>query len=129
MKALRILVANDQASFRQEMQEMTQSIPWASIVAKAENGLEAIELVRQHCPDVVLMDIVMPGMSGIEATRRIKKIAPQTKVIAITAYDNAEFPRQSIEAGADLFIKKEELEDRLELGCWPYCLGYCYVMV
>ena len=66
MKALRILAANDQASFRQKMQEMTQSIPWASIVAEAKNGLEAIELVKRHRPDVVLMDIVMPGMSGIE---------------------------------------------------------------
>ena len=72
MKALRILAANDQASFRQKMQEMTQAIPWASIVAEAKNGLEAIELVKRHRPDVVLMDIVMPGMSGIEATRRIK---------------------------------------------------------
>jgi DNA-binding NarL/FixJ family response regulator len=117
MKELRSLIADDQASFRKKMQEMTQAIPWASIVAKAENGLEAIELVRQHRPDVVLMDIVMPGMSGIEATRRIKKIAPQTKVIAITAYDNAEFPRRSIEAGADLFIKKEELDSETLKEC------------
>jgi DNA-binding NarL/FixJ family response regulator len=117
MKELRSLIADDQASFRKKMQEMTQAIPWASIVAKAENGLEAIELVRQHRPDVVLMDIVMPGMSGIEATRRIKKIAPQTKVIAITAYDNAEFPRRSIEAGADLFIKKEELDSETLREC------------
>ena len=117
MKALRILVADDQASFRQKMQEMTQSIPWASIVAEAKNGLEAIELVKRHRPDVVLMDIVMPGIDGIEATRRIKEIAPQTKVIAITAYDNREFPKQSVEAGADIFIKKEELDSETLREC------------
>ena len=117
MKALRILVADDQASFRQRMQEMTQSIPWASVVAEAKNGLEAIELVKQRRPDVVLMDIVMPGMNGIEATRRIKEIAPQTKVIAITAYDNTEFPKRSVEAGADLFIKKEELDSEALREC------------
>jgi two-component system nitrate/nitrite response regulator NarL len=89
---------------------MIQSTPWASIVAAAKDGLEAIELVKQHRPDVVVIDIVMPGIDGIEATRRIKKIAPQTKVIAITAYDNTEFPKRSVEAGADLFIKKEELD-------------------
>jgi len=94
-----------------------QAIPWASIVAEAKNGLEAIELVKQYRPDVVLMDIVMPGMSGIEATRRIKEIAPQTKVIAITAYNSAEFPKQSIEAGADLFIKKEELDSESLREC------------
>ena len=117
MKALRILVADDQASFRQRMQEMTQSIPWASVVAEAKNGLEAIELVKRHRPDVVLMDIVMPGIDGIEATRRIKEIAPQTKVIAITAYDNREFPKQSVEAGADIFIKKEELDSETLREC------------
>jgi DNA-binding NarL/FixJ family response regulator len=117
MKAIRVLVADDQAPFRQRMQEMTQCIPWASVVAEAKNGLEAIELVEQCRPDVVLMDIVMPKIDGIEATRRIKKIAPQTKVIAITAYDNAEFPRRSIEAGADLFIKKEELDSETLREC------------
>ena len=96
---------------------MIQSIPWASIVAEAKNGLEAIELVKQRRPDVVLMDIVMPGIDGIEATRRIKEIAPQTKVIAITAYDNAEFPKRSVEAGADLFIKKEELDSETLREC------------
>ncbi len=117
MKELRSLIADDQASFRQKMQEMTQSIPWASVVAEAKNGLEAIELVKQHRPDVVLMDIVMPGIDGIEATRRIKEIAPQTKVIAITAYDNREFPKQSVEAGADIFIKKEELDSETLREC------------
>jgi chemotaxis response regulator CheB len=67
MKTMRILVADDQASFCQRMQEMTQSIPWASIVAEAKNGLEAIELVKQHRPGVVLMDIVMPGIERIRA--------------------------------------------------------------
>jgi len=96
---------------------MIQPIPWASIVAEAKNGLEAIELVKQHRPDVVLIDIVMPVMDGIEATRRIKEIAPQTKVIAITAYEDAEFPKQSIEAGADIFIKKEELDSETLREC------------
>jgi len=109
-EAMRILIVNNLPSFRQQAREKIQDIPWASIVGEAKNGLEAIELVKQLRPDIVLMDIVMPGMSGIEATRRIKEIAPQTKVIVITAYDNAEFPKQSIEAGADMFIKKEELD-------------------
>jgi len=116
-EAMRILIVNNLPSFRQQVREIMQAIPWASIVAEAKNGLEAIELVKQHRPDVVLMDIVMPGMSGIEATRRIKEIAPQTKVIAITAYDNREFPKQSIEAGADLFIKKEELDSEALREC------------
>ena len=115
---MRILIVNNQPSFRQQAREMIPAIPWASIIiAEAKDGMEAIEMVKRHRPDVVLMDIMMPGMSGIEATRRIKKIAPQTKVIAITAYDNAEFPKRSIEAGADLFIKKEELDSEALREC------------
>ena len=117
MKTTRLLIVNNLPSFRQRVREMIQAIPWASIIAEAKNGLEAIELVKRHRPDVVLMDIVMPGMNGIEATRRIKEIAPQTKVIAITAYDNAEFPKRSVEAGADLFIKKEELDSEALREC------------
>jgi DNA-binding NarL/FixJ family response regulator len=117
MKELRSLIADDQPSFRQQAREMIPAIPWASIIAEAKDGVEAIEMVKRHRPDVVLMDIMMPGMSGIEATQRIKEIAPQTKVIAITAYDNAEFPKRSIEAGADLFIKKEELDSETLKEC------------
>ena len=117
MKKLRILVADDQASFRQEMQEVTQSILGLSVVAEAHNAPEAIELVKQHHPNIVLVDIVMPKMSGIEATRCIKEIAPETKIIAITAYDNTEFPKRSIEAGADLFIKKEKLDSETLREC------------
>ena len=109
-KTLHILIADDQPSFRHTLREMMQAEPSWSVVAEASNGLEAIEQVKRHRPDVVLMDIVMPDMSGIEATRCIKKIAPETKIIAITTYDDAEFLKQSIEAGADLFIKKEELD-------------------
>jgi DNA-binding NarL/FixJ family response regulator len=114
---MRILIVNNQPSSCQRAREMIQAIPWTSIVIEAQNGLEAMELVKQHRPDVVLMDIVMPGMSGIEATRRIKEIAPQTKIIAITAYGNAEFPKQSVEAGADLFIRKEELDSETLKEC------------
>ena len=117
IRTMRILIVNNQRSFRQQAREMIAAIPWASIVGEAKDGLEAIELVKRHPPDVVLMDIVMPGIDGIEATRRIKEIAPQTKVIAITAYDNAEFPKQSIEAEADLFIKKEELDSETLREC------------
>jgi DNA-binding NarL/FixJ family response regulator len=109
MIELRVLVVNNSPSFRKEAREMIETIPFVSIVEEAKSGKEAIEFVKKHRPDVVLMDIVMPEMSGIEATRLIKEISPETKVIVITAYDNAEFQKQSIEAGADLFIRKEEL--------------------
>ena len=108
-KTLHILIADDQPSFRHTLREMMQAEPSWFVVTGARNGLEAIEQVKRHRPDVVLMDMVMPVMDGIEAMERIKEIAPQTRVIAMTAYDNAEFPKRSLEAGADCFLKKEEL--------------------
>ena len=116
-ETMSILIVNNLPSFRQKARELVKAIPWVSIVAEARNGPEAIELVKRLHPEVVLMDVVMPGMSGIEASRRIKEIAPRTKIIVITAYDYAKFSERSIEAGADLFIKKEDLDSETLREC------------
>jgi DNA-binding NarL/FixJ family response regulator len=115
---MHILIANNSPSFRKEAREMIETIPFVSIVEEAKSGKEAIEFVKKHHPDVVLMDIVMSGMSGIEATRLVKEISPETKVIVITAYDNEEFQKQSIEAGADFFLRKEELNPDTLMECF-----------
>lgn len=78
------------------------------VVAEASSGMEAVTQMV-HEPDVVLMDVVMPVMDGLEATRRIKQLAPDTIVILTTAYQDAEFQARSMLAGADGFVRKDEL--------------------
>jgi len=82
--------------------------PLWCVVGEAANGLEAVEQMDRD-PGVVLMDIVMPVMNGLEATRRIKRLAPDTIVILTTAYQNIEFMRQSLKVGADGFVLKDDL--------------------
>jgi DNA-binding NarL/FixJ family response regulator len=87
---------------------MISNDPSWSVVAEAADGLEAIARMDQK-PDAVLMDVVMPGMSGLEATRQIKDLAPETIVILTTAYQNHEFRTRSLNAGADGFVLKDDL--------------------
>jgi two-component system invasion response regulator UvrY len=76
------------------------------VVGEYSDGEQAIEAVRQEAPDLVLMDVHMPGMGGIEATRKILRIAPQTKIIAVTVLSDDPFPNQLLDAGARGYISK-----------------------
>jgi len=86
------------------------------VVGEAANGMEALEMVRKLMPHVVLMDIAMPIMGGLEATRRICKEFPRTKVLALTQYDDREYVFPVIEAGAYGFISKTAASSELASG-------------
>lgn len=87
------------------------------VVAQAESGEEAVRLVREHIPDVVLMDLVMPGMEGVEATRKVKDISPRTQIIVLTSYHQDEHIFPALQAGAISYllkdVKAEELVDAI----------------
>jgi DNA-binding NarL/FixJ family response regulator len=114
------LIVDDNRTFRRALRRMVESHPQWFVVAEACDGREAVQLAQLHSPDVVLIDIVMPVMNGVEATKRIKQYASATRVIAFSAYHEEEFRVQGIQAGADYFVWKEELDGTsLEymLGC------------
>ncbi len=106
--ALRFLIVDNHNFARKTLRQMVSDNPSWMVVGEAATGVEAIARMAQR-PDVVLMDIVMPVMDGIEATRRIKKIRPETIVILITAYQDKEFRTRSLESGADGFVLKDDL--------------------
>jgi NarL family two-component system response regulator LiaR len=87
------------------------------VVAEADSGEEAVQLAREHIPDVVLMDLVMPGMDGVEATRRVKDISPRTHIIVLTSYHQDEHIFPALQAGAISYllkdVKAEELVDAI----------------
>jgi DNA-binding NarL/FixJ family response regulator len=106
MQKIRILVVDDHTIVRDGICALLRLTPDIEVVGEAANGRQALEMVRSLLPDVVLMDIAMPIMGGLEATRRICKESPGTKVLALTQYDDREYVFPVIEAGACGFISK-----------------------
>lgn len=106
MSRIKVLIADDHTLVRQGIRSLLALAADIEIVGEAADGRQAIEKVRQLAPDVVLMDLAMPKMGGLEATRRIRKEFPATKVIAVTQYDDSEYVVPVIEAGARGFVTK-----------------------
>ena len=103
---IRILLVDDHDLFRAGMGSILRSQDGMVVVGEYSDGEQAIEAVRREAPDLVLMDVHMPGIGGIEATRKILRIAPQTKIIAVTVLSDDPFPNQLLDAGARGYISK-----------------------
>ena len=101
---VRVLIADDKRSARQGLKAFLARIPEIEVVGEAANGQEAVDLTAVHQPDVVLMDAQMPGMDGLEATRRIKSQWPAVKIIILTLHP--QYRQQALAAGADAFLLK-----------------------
>ena len=106
MGKIGVLLAEDHAVVREGLAELIRREADMDVIGEAGDGEEAVRLVKQFRPDIVLMDIAMPGLNGIEATREIKSTLPQTKILVLTAYDNPEFIAAMIEAGAVGYLLK-----------------------
>jgi DNA-binding NarL/FixJ family response regulator len=114
MNKIKVLIADDHRDFRRVVHEFLDRMPNVSVVGEAINGGEAVEKVEQLFPDFVLMDIAMPLMNGLEATRIIKQRWPETKVLIATTYDDPTYRLQALEARADGYILKGSLKPSLE---------------
>ena len=110
---IRLLLADDHAVVRSGLRMLLQAQPDMKIIGEAETGQEAIRRVAELRPDVVLMDIEMPGMNGIEATRRIKAEAPQAAVLALTMYEDDQYFFEMLRAGASGYVPKRAAPDEL----------------
>lgn len=109
---IRVLIADDRGPTRQGLRALLTLCPRIEVVAEAVDGSEAVHLAATHQPDVVLMDMHMPGMNGLEATRYIKKQWPEIRVVALTMY-----PRYRVEAaaaGVDAFLIKGSPTEMLQ---------------
>lgn len=106
MTPIRIVLTDDHAVVREGTFQLLQREPDIEVVGEASNGQEAIDLVESLKPQVVVMDIRMPDMGGVEATKEIKKRFPDVEVLVMTAYDDDEFVFASLEAGASGYLLK-----------------------
>jgi DNA-binding NarL/FixJ family response regulator len=106
MQKIKVLIVDDHTLVRDGIRALLALVADTKVVGEASNGKEAVEKVKKLAPDVVLMDLAMPIMSGLEATRRIRKRFPGTKVLALTQYEDREYIVPTIEAGARGFVSK-----------------------
>jgi DNA-binding NarL/FixJ family response regulator len=107
MKRIRILLADDHAVVRQGFQKILSEQPDMEIVGEAGNGREAVELAASLKPDVVVMDVAMPEMNGIEATRRLMAAQPHTRVVALSMHKDSVYVRETLRAGARGYLLKD----------------------
>ena len=107
MNKIKVIIAEDHTIVRQGLCALLRSEPDIEVVGEASDGLEAIELAKRLIPDVVLMDIAMRNLNGIEATRQIKKLFSQMKVLVLTMYENEECIFQILKAGASGYLIKD----------------------
>src|SRR5512139_11945 len=107
MDKVRILIADDHTILRDGIRALLEDEPDMLVVAEAEDGRTAVRLACQLKPDVVLMDIAMPLLNGLEATRQIKHDCPQVKVLILTMHENEEYIRQALANGAMGYILKD----------------------
>jgi len=113
MDKIRILLAEDHAVVREGTRELLDREEDLEVVAEAGDGEEAVRLATSQRPDVVLMDIAMPKLDGIEATKRIKAINPAIAVLVLTAYDDDQYVFTLLEAGAAGYLLKDVHTDEL----------------
>jgi DNA-binding NarL/FixJ family response regulator len=105
--SITVLLADDQPLLRKGFGMIIEAEPGLAVVAEAGNGQEAVTAARAHAPDVVLMDIRMPGIDGIEATRRIVAADPAARVLVLTTFDVDEYAFGALRAGASGFLTKD----------------------
>jgi DNA-binding NarL/FixJ family response regulator len=113
-KKIRIMVIDDQAVVRQGFVSLINTVPDMEIVAEGANGREAVELFRRHQPDITLMDLRMPTLSGVEAIMQIRRDFPGARIIVLTTYDGDEDIYRSVQAGAQGYLLKDMFFEELE---------------
>jgi DNA-binding NarL/FixJ family response regulator len=109
----RIFIADDHVLIRDGIRAMLESEPDLEVIGEATNGREALELCRKLCPDLVLMDVRMPVMDGLEATRKIKHECPETSVLMVTTYESSDYLFEAIKAGAAGYVLKNATKPQL----------------
>jgi len=108
-----IIVIDDHDLVRFGLVRLLSDVAGIRVVADGNSGQRAVELAKEHEPDVILMDLRMPGMDGIEATKKIQRLFPEIKIIAVTACDDDPFPARLLQAGASGYLTKGASTDEM----------------
>ena len=124
---MKVLICDDQAIVRDGLEMLLKLEKDIQVVGLAQDGAEAVELAGQRAPDVVLMDLKMPGMNGVEATRRIRAQHPEIKVLVLTTYDDDAWVFDAIRAGAAGYLLKDTPREKVIEALRGTAAGKSYV--
>ena len=127
MKPVRVVLADDHTLVRAGLRKLLESIPDIEVVGEADDGLALLELAAQLQPDLVLMDISMPGLNGLEATARLGKTWPTIRVLILSMHQNEEYVRQALRHGAAAYLLKDAATQELELALRVVLRGETYL--
>ena len=123
----RIIIADDHQLFREGLRSLLEKELRYSVVAQASGGRSAIQLVAEHKPDVVILDVSMPDMNGIEAARRIREDDSAIKIIALSMHTDAKYIGEMFRAGANAYLLKDSAVDELEHAISTVLAGRMYI--
>ena len=127
MKPIRALIADDHALVRAGIRALVEKIDDVSVIAEAGEGLEALNLIKELKPDLVLLDVTMPGLSGLDVLVETRKHLPDVRVIILTVHEEAEYAMQALRAGAAGFLPKSAAANELQLAIETVTRGETYV--
>ena len=127
MSTIRVLLAEDHLLVRASLRSLLESVAGVEVVAEADDGRQAIEKATEYKPDIVLMDISMPGMNGMEATRQIAKALPEVKVVVLSMHTNEDFVLQALRAGAAGYVLKGSPPQELEMAISSVARGELFL--
>jgi DNA-binding NarL/FixJ family response regulator len=127
MNAIRVLIADDHNLVRAGIRSLLETVPEIQVVGEASNGREALQMIEVQKPDVVLMDIAMSELNGLEATSRVAGDFPQVRVIILSMHANEEYVWQALRAGAAGYLLKDAGTSELELAIKAVARGETYL--
>ncbi len=123
MTTVQVLIVDDQLPFREASRMVVEMTDGFEVVGEAQNGLEAIELVSELKPDLVLMDVQMPGIDGIETTRQISALADAPAVIVMSTHESGDYVGMAVAAGAVGFVPKSQFSFDTLAEMWELAQG------
>jgi DNA-binding NarL/FixJ family response regulator len=127
MGPLRVILADDHTLVRAGLRKLLESVPQVDVVGEAQDGLELLELAAKLKPDLVVLDIAMPGLNGLEAAARLQRSAPATRVLVLSMHQSEEYVRQALRSGASGYLLKDAAPLELEMALAAVMRGETYL--
>jgi len=125
-QVIRVVVADDHALVREGIRHVLESDRDVVVVAEGATADEAVHLAVEHRPDVIVLDVTMPGGSGLQAVPRIRALAPQTRILLLSMHENAEYMREGMRAGIHGYLLKDSAAAELRIAVRAVCSGGTY---